>query len=734
MHSIPLRRLVSAIGLLVAVTTATSIPLGYAIVSYLAEADRLSFEASFNASRVARYAYQYGDMWPFHRVRLAELIERSGDGRDAVMRIFTAKGKLVLEEGSGLATPVLTRSAPVQVSGAIVGRLEVDMSARPLLLRTLAVAALSLALGFLAYFGIRVFPLRVLDRTMTQLNARENELTNTNSQFDSALSNLHHGLIMFDAERRLVLCNDRYASMYGLPAALTRSGTRLDDIMAYRSSIGSAPEDAKAYVAQAIEAADRAGTGVFNVSLTDGRTVKVSHTRMANGGFVSSHEDITDAVQAEAEIAYMAHHDGLTDLPNRARFREEMHRAMAGVRRGDTLAVLYLDLDEFKSVNDTLGHPVGDALLRSVAERLRGCVRDTDRIARLGGDEFAVLQVGADDPRHTTGLAERLIETLSVPYDVDGHQVVIGTSVGIALSPSDGQDPDQLLKAADLALYRAKKDGRGVFRFFEHDMDAKMQERRALELDLRSALLNSEFEVHYQPLMNLSRNEVSGFEALLRWNHPKRGQVPPADFIPLTEEIGIINQLGAWVLKQACADAVAWPDHVRVAVNLSPVQFRSRALVLDVISALSAAGLPARRLELEITETVMLQDTEATLATLYQLKDLGVSISMDDFGTGYSSLSYLRRFPFDHIKIDQSFIRDLPNGTNASAIVRAVSGLGASLGMSTTAEGVETTGQLRQLRAEGCTEAQGWLFSPARPAAEVPGLLASLAEQCRAVA
>jgi diguanylate cyclase (GGDEF)-like protein len=412
-----------------------------------------------------------------------------------------------------------------------------------------------------------------------------------------------------------------------------------------------------------------------------------------------------------------------------------MERELARVQRGENLAVLCLDLDHFKSVNDTLGHPVGDSLLKAVAERLRQKVRDTDIVARLGGDEFAIVQIAAEQPRGAIVLADRLIEALSKPFDLTGHQLVIGTSIGIALAPSDGLDTDQLIKNADMALYRAKADGRGVFRFFEPEMDAKMQARRTLEIDLRKALVEGEFELFYQPLVNLQSNEISGFEALLRWNHPTRGLVPPSEFIPIAEEMGLIVPLGEQVLRQACTEAAGWPGDIRVAVNLSPVQFKSKTLALAVTTALASSGLPPQRLELEITESVLLQDNEATLTTLHQLRALGVRISMDDFGTGYSSLSYLRSFPFDKIKIDQSFVQDMSGGEDDSvAIIRAVAGLGRNLGMATTAEGVETQEQLGYLRQEGCSEVHGYLFSRPMPARDVPSLLEKVREDLRSAA
>jgi diguanylate cyclase (GGDEF)-like protein/PAS domain S-box-containing protein len=434
--------------------------------------------------------------------------------------------------------------------------------------------------------------------------------------------------------------------------------------------------------------------------------------------------DVTERKQAEARIAYMAQHDALTSLPNRVLFHERLDAALAELpRRGGALAVHCLDLDHFKSVNDTLGHPIGDDLLRVVAERLKGCLRETDLVARLGGDEFAVIQMNVGKPSEAGDLAAKLITALSTTYDIQRHEVVIGASVGIALAPSDGNAADVLLRNADMALYRAKADGRGVSHFFEPEMDRRIQARRSLELDLRKAFANGELDLYYQPLINLRADKISGFEALLRWHHPERGMVLPGEFIPLAEEIGLIGPLGEWVLRRACADAAHWPGDLKVAVNLSPAQFRTRGVVQAVMSALAYSGLAPHRLELEITESVLLGETEANLATLHQLREIGARISMDDFGTGYSSLSYLRSFPFDKIKIDRSFVRDLAERPDCMAIIRAVAGLGASLGISTTAEGVETPEQLERLRAEGCTEAQGFLFSPPRPVGEITALL-----------
>jgi diguanylate cyclase (GGDEF)-like protein/PAS domain S-box-containing protein len=454
--------------------------------------------------------------------------------------------------------------------------------------------------------------------------------------------------------------------------------------------------------------------------LTFGRRVAFD----GRDGFLVAVVDITERRKAEARIAHMAHHDGLTNLPNRELYQERLRQALEQSQPGNRrVAVLCVDLDLFKNVNDSFGHPMGDRLLKAVADRLRSELRGNNLVARLGGDEFAIMLASDVSPNEASDHAARLIKLLSATYDIDGIEVVIGASIGIALSPGDGDTSEELMRNADMALYRAKSDGGGVHRFFEREMDRQAQKRRDMELDLRRAFANGEFEIHYQPLVDLAADRISGFESLLRWRHPEKGMISPADFIPVAEDIGLIVSLGEWVLRKACTEAVQWPADVKVAVNLSPVQFRSRNLVQVVISALAHSGLSPLRLELEITESLFLAETEANLAILHQLRELGVSISMDDFGTGYSSLSYLRSFPFDKIKIDRSFIKDLAQRSDCVAIVRAISGLGRSLNITTTAEGVETVDQLDWLRAEGCNEVQGFLFSAARPAAEIEELL-----------
>src|SRR3954468_14454644 len=555
-----------------------------------------------------------------------------------------------------------------------------------------------------------------------QLIAREVELKQLNRRVDIALNNMTHGLCMFDAEQKLIVCNKTYVEMYGLTTELSKPGVMLQAIENYRATVGNGaianPEQMAA--ATAIHARE---ASAFTQELMDGRIVAVSQKPMQDGGWVAVHEDITERRRAEAKIAHLARHDMLTNLPNRVLFREHLEDAFDRIQPGHGFAVHCLDLDHFKTVNETLGHPIGDELLKLVAARLIEAVAKTDFIARIGGDEFAVVQTNVSQPEQCSQLAARIVEMISKPYDIAGRHIVIGTSIGIAIAPNDGANPDLLLKNADMALYPAKADGRGTHRFFEREMDKRLQTRRALEIDLRKAIANGELEVYYQPILYLQTGKVSGFEALLRWNHPERGMIPPLDFIPLAEETGLILPLGEWVLRTACVHAAKWPRPVSVAVNLSAMQFKGRNLVQLILHALASSGLPASRLELEITESVLLQDETHVLGLLHQLRDIGVGISMDDFGTGYSSLAYLCTFSLDKIKIYRSFVRDMLVSKDCQAIVRAVVGLARSLGITTIIEGIETKEQLAGAKADGCDEGQGYLFAKPMPEPKVAEFL-----------
>ena len=539
---------------------------------------------------------------------------------------------------------------------------------------------------------------------------------------DTILSNMSQGVLMFDSETRLLFCNQQYIEMYKLSPILANRAHTLRDLLNERTKLGTFSDNPEEYIARLLQSIAGGGTACEIHKLSDGRAFCVVNKPIPGGGWIATHEDITKRQLAEERIAHMARHDALTDLPNRMLLWDRLEHELKRVKRGECLAVLCLDLDHFKGVNDTLGHPVGDELLKVVASRLRGCTREPDTIARLGGDEFAIIMTALQQPTDAAALSRRIRESITNPYLIDGHQIGVDISIGISVAPIDAIEPDQLLKNADMALYGAKADGRGTYRFFEPEMDARMKARRELEMDLRKALKDKEFELHYQPLVNLQSNKIIAYEALVRWHHPVRGLIAPAEFIPVAEETGLIIRLGEWVLRKACEQAAKWPDDIKVAVNLSPAQLKNWSVVQVVMSALEASSMPGSRLQLEITESVLMQNTFATLATLHELRKLGVQIALDDFGTGYSSLSYLRSFPFDKIKIDRSFIEDLSNGAEPLAIVRAVAGLAKCLNMISTAEGVETQQQLEKLQSVGCTEMQGYLFSRARPAAEVEQL------------
>jgi diguanylate cyclase (GGDEF)-like protein len=558
------------------------------------------------------------------------------------------------------------------------------------------------------------------------------ERRRTEQQLDVALNNLIQGVCFFDGAQRLILANRRYAEIYNVSLDTIRPGTTLGEIVDCRFESGTCPNMAREeYLAwrSSIAISDQPNDTI--VELKSGQIISIHHRPMPDGGWVSTHEDITERRRAEQRLAHLARHDELTGLPNRVVFREYVEREPDGRTRGGSLAVLCLDLDRFKYVNDTFGHTAGDALLCAVAERLSNNVRTEDIVLRLGGDEFAVIQPGLDQPNQAADLAVRLIEMISQPYELKNQRVVIGTSVGIAYCLAHETEPETLLKNADMALYRAKDDGRGTFRFFDPIMDAEAHIRHELEVGLRSALANSEFEVFFQPILNAHTEKLNRFEALVRWRHPQRGLIKPDEFIQACEEIGLIVPLGEWIIVESCRLAATWPSDISVAVNLSVAQLKSANLVDAVCGALKKSGLPPSRLELEITESVVLQDTPATLAPLHRLRDIGLRISLDDFGTGFSSIGCLRSFPFDRIKIDRSFIRDIDSRMGSSAIVHAIVDLGSALGMSVTAEGVENVEQLRMLRTESCSEVQGFLFSPPIPASEVPALIAHMGSATR---
>jgi len=590
-----------------------------------------------------------------------------------------------------------------------------------------------IAIAGASVLAIAILLTLVVRKLSQQHRTSQQRLTLEKQRLDTAVNNMTQGLLLFDSSQRLVICNQRYIEMYGLSAKTVKPGCSFQDVIAHRKQTGSFNGDVERYVGLVLR--DIALRNSMVITTPDGRSIQVVNEPLADGGWVATHEDITERRRAEERITHLAHYDALTDLPNRALFHERLKRELPYVAPERQLAVLYIDIDEFKGVNDSLGHMVGDELLKSVAKSLGRCVRDTDFVARLGGDEFAIVQTGVGSTNEVTDLVNRIFAAIRMPYDCLGHQLTTDASIGIALVPQHGSDLDQILKNADLAMYAAKSAGRRTFRFFAAEMDAQVRARRMLEVDLRQAIADGVgLEVYYQPCLGLQTGEITGCEALARWRHPERGMIPPAEFIPIAEETGLINQLGEWVLSTACAEATSWPGAIRLAVNVSPVQFKSGTLALKVIAALAASGLAASRLELEITEAVLIRDDDAALAVLHQLRAIGVRIALDDFGTGYSSLSYLQRFPFDKIKIDRCFVADIGEPEGSSCIVQAVVNIAAERRMTTTAEGVETEQQRDLLRALGCSEMQGYLFSAAKPARQLKELFASHHKQAAAVA
>ncbi|WP_247836524.1 EAL domain-containing protein [Bradyrhizobium sp. 200] len=576
------------------------------------------------------------------------------------------------------------------------------------------------ALAIIVVIGMVFLIVRQL---RSQHAAAQRKLSEKSQHLDTAINNMTQGLLLFDSSGRLVICNRQYIDMFGLSTDVVKPGCHLHDLIRHRQELGSFVGDVDAYCARFL---DPGGSLVQDTvtSTPDGRTIRLIYKRSPDGGWATTLEDVTEGRRDQARIEHLAHYDALTNLPNRTLFQRHAEGLLLETE-GREFAILYIDIDEFKRINDTLGHLIGDEFLKGVAERLRQSVGSEDFIARLGGDEFAILQHGIESAEDVHGLVARIYQALRTPFDCHGHQLSSDASIGIAIAPRDGSDLFDLLKNADLAMYAAKAAGRRTYRFFAPEMEQQANHRRELEADLRAALAQGAFELHYQPQVDLRTDGVTGCEALLRWRHPVRGMVSPADFVPVAEETGLIEEIGQWVLRTACAEAASWPANVRIAVNVSPIQFRSETLSLKVAAVLSETGLDPRRLELEITEAVLIADDDAALATLNQLRALGVHIALDDFGTGYSSLQYLQRFPFDKIKIDRSFVKEVTHNSSSASIIRAVVSIAADRNMITTAEGVETLQQRETVQNLGCTQMQGYLFSAARPAQEIRALLAS---------
>jgi diguanylate cyclase (GGDEF)-like protein len=570
-------------------------------------------------------------------------------------------------------------------------------------------ALVSIVIAIMLYLIVR--------RLSAHHRAQQNRLTVEKQRLDTAINNMRPGLLLFNSSQELIIYNRRYAEMFNLPPNALQPGCLFREVIEYRKRIGSFHGNVEEYCARVLRGIE-SGTTFVNET-PDDRVIQVTIQPVADGGWVSTHEDITERRRSEQRIAYLARFDALTNLPNRTSFRERLDQMLLHLGPDDQLAVLYIDIDQFKTVNDTLGHHVGDELLKGVAARLSDCVGSRGLVARLGGDEFAIVETGVRQPDDVRPLIGQIYEALRSPFDCLGHQLTSDASIGVAFAPHDGSDLEQLLKNADLAMYAAKGEGRRTHRFFEADMEIRAQKRRELEAELRQALTDESFEVYYQPLLDIRKDKIVGCEALVRWNHPERGMVSPADFIPVAEEAGLIDQLGLWVLTTACNEAANWPEHVNLAVNVSPLQFKQPTFALKVASALAASGLAPSRLELEITEAVLIRDDDEALTILHDLRALGVRIALDDFGTGYSSLSYLQRFPFDKIKIDRSFVDRIEDEEFSSSIIQAIVNIAAARNMTTTAEGVETQEQLEKLRKLGCDQIQGYLFSRPQPAREI---------------
>lgn len=591
------------------------------------------------------------------------------------------------------------------------------------LLLHLEAAYLFLAVVLIPFFlSVRTIATR-LRFTLFDAVVASHDLRALATHFDTAVNNMPHGLCMFNADHRLVVFNDRFTSLLSLDARATWKGQEVVSLLETAlDANGVLPEAREAVFAAFRKWSGAESNGALVLDAAGHRILQLTFQSIEAGGFVLLIEDITEKRKAEARIEHLARYDALTGLPNRSHFQEQFEALVA---RGRPCALLFIDLDQFKVVNDTLGHPCGDALLCLVADRLRMVMKPTDVIARLGGDEFVVLRELKGAADEASLVAQRIVRTLGEVFTVEGHQFVIGASIGIALTPRDGTSFEQMLKCADLALYGAKSDGRGVWRFFEPEMDTRVQERRALEIDIRNALDDGDFEVFFQPIVNLRSGKSVVCEALARWRHPQRGLISPNAFIPVAEETNLIIELGEYILNEACRQCATWPGDVRVAVNISPVQFRRGDVIASVVSALDHSGLPADRLEIEITESLLLENTAVIRATLEKLRALGVRISLDDFGTGYASLSYLHHFPLDKVKIDRSFLQDVEVSSRSRRLLAGVANLSSELGMSVVVEGVETSRQLALLMEQpGVDEVQGFLFSQPIPATEIPSFLA----------
>jgi diguanylate cyclase (GGDEF)-like protein len=709
MEPVDLRRFVHRIAIAISLTIAIVIPAFHGLSAYRHEADRTGLVASFTANELSRYAQSDGRLWQYRVARLIELIQPAHTIRDKVrQRVLSTSGRQLLADGPVQAPPILVRSAQVFAEGRLVATVEVESSLRPLLNEIGLMWVFGCLLGFLTYFTMRSFPLRVIDRAIDALERQ-------NQRLDETLGSMSQGLCRFDADQRVVVANAKYREMFGLKPEDVNLGTDLKHILEVRRAAGSLSQSPEEYLKQNVRRLEEIQ------SLADGRSIRILRHPMPDGGWLATFEDITERHAIEAQIHHLAKYDALTGLANRVVLRETIEDACHCLtKREGGFCVLMLDLDRFKAVNDSVGHPGGDALLKETASRLKAVLGEGDFAARLGGDEFAILLAPTEYPRAAgAAMARTLIDVLSQPFDIESNRINIGASVGIAIAPIHGDEPVTLLKQADIALYRAKSDGRSCYRFFDPRMQTEAEAEHRLEAELRLAISRSELDLHYQPIVDVKTGRIECMEALLRWRHADLGMVPPDKFIPIAEKTGLIVPLGEWVLQRACADAANWPSHIRVAVNLSLSQFRKSNLADVIFCALVESGLQPRRLELEITESVFLSDDAEHWAVLRQLKGLGIKIALDDFGTGYSSISYLTKFPFDKLKIDKSFIQGMEENAGCAAIVSSALSIACGLEMATTAEGVETMEQFALLRIAGVTTVQGYLVGRPMPAVKL---------------
>jgi diguanylate cyclase (GGDEF)-like protein len=710
-----LRNFIGAIGILAVVATVVGPPVAFLAFGYYSEhqtartiATRLA--RGYDLSLATEPDFTWRDFaW------IEQVDQTAGPFRHEYgQSLLGPDGELLIGNRVEPALPTISVGVPIMLDDGATGSIRVVTTLLPLLLATGVVGFLATIFGLLVWAVLHRLPLRVLDETIGALDRQTQML-------DLALANLPQGVVMYDEDRKLVLCNPRYAEMYELPPHLSLPGASMEAIIDWRIDHGLYHHDPKVH-REAARNAIRAGRPTDPVhELPDGRIISISHRPLPGGGGVSTHEDITALHQLQQRLEELAHHDMLTGLANRRYFRERVDGLLADTA-GD-VALLYIDLARFRQIADLHGHATGDKLLKEVAARLCNLLAPGEIAGRIGA-RFVVAQRGEDQPAEATRLVALILEALQQPYEFGDSRLSAEPRIGIAVSPVDGLSAEELLDKADLALRNARGDSPTPYQFFASEMDSEAKLQRSLELDLANALGKGELEVHYQPLVNLRHGAIVGCEALLRWNHPTRGEVLPTAFIPVAEASGLIIEIGAFVLRRACTDAAGWPGHMKVAVNLSPVQFQVETLAETVLQILRETGLAASRLELEITETLLLADSEATLNVLAELKAAGIRIAMDDFGTGYSSLSYLQSFPFDKIKIDRSFIRFLDkNNPSSRILMRAVARAGTSLGIVTLAEGIETEEQLDIVRQEGCLEGQGFLFGHPMPNAEISELL-----------